>query len=407
MSYDHGIYIQEEATSLVPVRSVDSAIPVVFGTAPGPSDGDLPVNEIVTCYTLTEFVAAFGYSDDWGSYTLCEFAKCFFSDYCMAPAIFVNVYDPATHQTDGTGDPTQVTTADIIGGVDADTLQLQGLELIDQVFPQTRLVPGNIVCPVFSQDPAVALSMSSKAANINGLFKAMAIVDIPESVIKYTDIPSYKETNNLVDENMIVCWPKVKKGDVVYHLSSHLAGIMASIDADNDGIPYQSPSNQTLEITGADNAGADLYLGLAQANYLNGQGIVTVINWDGGWKCWGNRTACYPSNTDVKDAYIPIRRFFNWHGNTFLLTYFSKVDFPLTRRLIETIIDSENLRLNSFAANEIILGGRIEMLEDENSTTDLMDGIVKFHTYITPPSPARKIVNTLEYDTDYVSALFG
>ena len=56
---------------------------------------------------------------------------------------------------------------------------------------------------------------------------------------------------------------------------------------------------------------------------------------------------------------------------------------------------------------EIILGGRIEFLEDENPITDLMDGILKFHTYLTPPSPAKEIINTLEYDPNYLSNLFS
>ncbi|MBI9112250.1 phage tail sheath family protein [Maridesulfovibrio ferrireducens] len=406
MTYGHGIYPFEVPTSLVPPRRVDSAIPVVFGTAPGPTEGTLPVNEPVLCFSMTEYVAAFGYDEDWEKYTLCEFATAYFVDYGMCPAVFVNVYDPAVHKTGEISDPTVVTGDDIIGGVDADTLEKTGLELINEVFPKYRIIPGSIVAPGFSDEPAVAISMSSKASLINGIFKAMAIIDIPESVTKYTDTPSYKETSNLTDEHMIVCFPKVKKGDKIYHLSSHVAALLARVDHDAEGIPFRSPSNQRMEITGNDLAGNELRLGLDEANYLNSQGIITAMNWDGGWKCWGNRTACYPSNTDPKDSFIPVRRFFNWHSNTFILTYFSKVDWPLTRRLLTTIMDSENIRLNSFASREIILGGRIEILESENPTTDLMDGIVRFHTYMTPPSPAREIINILEYDPKYISTLF-
>ena len=45
-----------------------------------------------------------------------------------------------------------------------------------------------------------------------------------------------------------------------------------------------------------------------------------------GWKAWGNRTACYPGNTDIKDCFIPCRRMYNWWANQFILSYFSKVD---------------------------------------------------------------------------------
>ena len=54
-----------------------------------------------------------------------------------------------------------------------------------------------------------------------------------------------------------------------------------------------------------------------------------------------------------------------------------------------------------------ILGGRVEFREEEIPTTDLLDGKIKFHTYLTPPVPAREIDNVLEFDPNYFSALFG
>ena len=36
-----------------------------------------------------------------------------------------------------------------------------------------------------------------------------------------------------------------------------------------------------------------------------------------------------------------------------------------------------------------------------------MDGIITFHVYVTPPSPAREIEFVLEYDPDYLATLFG
>lgn len=84
----------------------------------------------------------------------------------------------------------------------------------------------------------------------------------------------------------------------------------------------------------------------------------------------------------------------------------AKLDQPINKRLIQTVVDSENIRLNGLKAQGAILGGRVEFYEDENPVTNLMDGIVKFHTYITPPAPAREIDNVLEYDPSYFSSLF-
>ena len=74
----------------------------------------------------------------------------------------------------------------------------------------------------------------------------------------------------------------------------------------------------------------------------------------------------------------------------------------MNRRLIDNIVDTFNIYLNGLTSEEKILGGRIEFNEDENTTTDLMAGKMKFHIYITPPSPAKEIEFTFEYDTDYI-----
>ena len=307
--------------------------------------------------------------------------------------------------------PNAVTANDIIGGVDASTGAYSGLELIDSVFPKFRLVPGLIGCPKWSENPEVAAVMRAKAGDINGLFTAMSVVDIPSDSAgadRYTEAPEWKNRNNYVGSHEIVCWPKVKLGEKVYHLSTQLIGLMNSVDAGNDDVPYESPSNKNLQMDSCVIAdGREVDLGLTEANYLNGQGIITALNWVGGWRAWGNRTGIYPANTDVKDMFIPVRRMFDWIGNEFILTFWQKVDAPITTRLIRSIINSYNIRLNGLQARGFLLGGRVEFLSDENPTTDLMNGTLRFHIYFAPPSPAEQIAGILEFDPAYVQTLFS
>jgi len=139
---------------------------------------------------------------------------------------------------------------------------------------------------------------------------------------------------------------------------------------------------------------------------LNSQGIVTGLNFSGGWKSWGNYTGAYPSNTDPKDTFICVRRMFDWQYQTFILTYWQKVDRPLMPRLIKTIVDSEIIRLNGLVARGFLLGADVKFLESENSLTDLMQGIIRIHSYITPPVPAQEIDDILEYDVSNFKTLF-
>jgi phage tail sheath protein FI len=323
-AFRHGVYTKQLPTSILPPARVDSAIPVVIGTAPVhmvKAGYTGPVNEPVLAHTYAGAVEALGYSEDWASYSLCEFMFSQFGLFGVGPLVLINVFDPATHKsnvaaeakalandqitldhpglvadptvqddTDTTayvldtdysvdritgvitriatgsigatdtlhvtydyGDPSLVDADDIIGGIDSGTGARSGMELIEEVFPRFQLVPGLICAPGWSQNPLVAAVMGTKAASINGLFRAMAVVDIDCSgtgVEKYTDATNWKTTNNYTDENMIVCWPKLKLEGKQFWMSTQAAGLMGKVDQLNGSIPYESPSNKALEMNG-------------------------------------------------------------------------------------------------------------------------------------------------------------
>ena len=104
---------------------------------------------------------------------------------------------------------------------------------------------------------------------------------------------------------------------------------------------------------------------------------------------------------------INIRRMFNWVNNTLITSFWSDIDSPIDKKLINKAVNSANIWINSLVATGALLGGRVEFRSDENSTTDLMDGKITFHVYLTPPSPAREITFKQEYDPDYISTLFA
>ena len=308
-------------------------------------------------------------------------------------------------------DPSKVTKKDIIGGYDISTKKSSGFELVDFIFPKFRVIPTVFLAPNFSHDSEVAAVMAAKAESINGLFKGVAIIDVDTTeATTYTEAVEWKTKKNIVQPSELLVWPMLTLGGRVFHYSTQLAGLMAKTDADEDlgkETPCESASNKTLQIDGMVLAdGTEVLLDLTKANYLNSQGIITGLNFIGGFVSWGNETACYPSNTDVTDYFYCISRMFQWVGNSVILSMWSKVDRGLKPRLVESVVQSLNIWLNGLTADEVILGGRIEFLEEENPTTDLMAGIAHFHIYITPPSPAKELDFVLEYDVSYLETLF-
>lgn len=305
-------------------------------------------------------------------------------------------------------DPSMITKTDIIGAYNASTGKESGLEVVRQVYPKLGVVPGLIVAPGWSQIPEVGIAMSAKAANINGVFKAVALVDLDTTkATKYTDCKKIKEDSGFTSAFCYPTWPCVKVGDYVFAMSAVVAALIAYTDASNDDVPSLSPSNEMLGVTGTCLAdGTEVTLDQDQGSTVNTYGVATAINMNG-WKLWGNYTGTFPSSGDAKDIWLAVRRMFNWHGNNFIQTYFEKVDDPMNHVLIESIIDSENIRCAAYAPDKWA-GAEMQYLASDNPITDTLAGKITFRQRIAPYTPAQEIDNILSYDTDMLkNALSG
>lgn len=192
-------------------------------------------------------------------------------------------------------------------------------------------------------------------------------------------------------------------GTKIFAASAVVAARTAELDADNEDVPSQSPSNKQTAITGTCLAdGTEVMLDQDQGTVVNSFGVATAINRNG-FRPWGSYTGAWPASGDAKDIWINVRRMFNWQGNTFILTYFDKVDDNMSRILIDNIIDSENIRCAAYAPRHWA-GASIEYLESDNPITSILAGEMKFRQHIAPYTPAQTINNVLNYDIDTLSA---
>jgi len=467
MSYQHGVVIEENATSLLAPLTADSATQVIIGTAPIhlSEAPDETINKPMIVYSFAEAKKKLGYSDDFIHYTLCESMDCSFRVFNVSPLILINVLDPKKHKESKTNITKKLVQGQVVlddAGILLSTLAitnglaqyeldidytaifnddgfvvvsrtsesdiaaddseitvsydvlkpslvtekdiLAGIEKVTQVFPQLGVIPGLLLAPKWSHKVNVGMALLAKADKLNGNFNLSVVLDADsQAVTAYDEVGQWKN-NNYVDKRGIVCWPQVKVGEKQYHMSTFAAARIAQTDAENSNVPFVSPSNKMLKITATVlDDGTEIFLDQVQANLLNGQGIVTAINYNG-WRLWGNNTSIYPASTDVKDRFIPVRRMFDWQGNTFINTYFQKIDDPMNRKLIEAIVDSENIRLNGLKARYQIADARMEYLPELNPLTDLLDGKITFKQYFTPFPPAETITNILEYDPEALAA---
>ena len=98
---------------------------------------------------------------------------------------------------------------------------------------------------------------------------------------------------------------------------------------------------------------------------------------------------------------------FNYLAGVLAVNYFSKIDAPIRKRLVEQVVDEVQQYLNGLTARGALLGGRIAFFEEENPTQNLLDGRIKFHLYLGCLIPARSIEFVLEYDTSYLATLMA
>jgi uncharacterized protein len=305
----------------------------------------------------------------------------------------------------------------IIGGMDINTGTMSGIEVIEDVFPKLSIVPGILIIPFWSQDPEIAAVMSNKVDEINGCFRCITYTDLDSSVVlKAMDAYEWKNQNNYVHGRQTALWPRVGLGNRDIWLSTELGARTQKTDIDNGNIPVETPSNKNLEMNKTlvgdfggkgDTPPTEVVFSKDYADMLNGQGIITAINWIGGWKAWGSNMSCYPFITDPKDRWLPARRMTDFVGNSLVLTIFQKVDKPTNRRLIDTIVDTTNIWLNGLVSSGSALGARVEFRHDENPDTEMINGHYIFHVYEFFPLPAEWIEFRLELDISYLSVLFS
>ena len=75
--------------------------------------------------------------------------------------------------------------------------------------------------------------------------------------------------------------------------------------------------------------------------------------------------------------------------------------------MIETIVDTENIRGASYVADGKCARAEIQFIESENPVTNLIDGKLRFHQYLTPYPPAEDILNVLEFDPNALTTALG
>jgi len=304
--------------------------------------------------------------------------------------------------------PDGVTEEDIIGGIDRNGIK-SGIDLLDEVYPETGVYPGVVVAPVFSRSPVVAAVLEAKVQKMYGMFNGIAFLDLDSTEEGAKNAYMVKETKekNVPSSRWVVpFWPMVKSDGHILSFSAFAAALLQSATAANKNIPSESIDNLELKIDGVCLAdGSQVVMTQDDVNdYLNRNGVVGALRFPQ-WKAWGNNTAAYPKSEDPIDRWIKGVTMLNYLENKFKSDYLSEIGRNADFKLVNGIVTEYNMTLNSLTP-DYIAGAEIIFDKKENPTENIKEGHLRFRTRYADYAPAEYIENEFSYDVSLLEAAF-
>lgn len=308
--------------------------------------------------------------------------------------------------------PVAVTKTQVIGGTNLTTGAKTGISVVDLVYPSLNMVPSILDAPGFSHIPDVDAALKAAGQLISGHFFAYVnsniVTDTNADTIEKAK--TWKTANNYVGSSESPCWPLAKNGSKKFHLSTLATVTMQMVDYANDNMPYESPSNKPVDITGICLAdGTNITFDQTAANSLNSKGIRTAIYWGGRWVLWGPQTGEYEYGKDMdpRNKFDCNVRMLYYMLNDFQLRYGAVVDKPMRRSRIDSILNSYQEYLDNLISMGALLYGKIQFTAVSNPTSDIIEGDFDFDIATTTTPPGKSINAKLQYTTKGIDVVFG
>ena len=404
-SYLHGVETIEIEKGARTIRTVKTAVVGLVGTAPiqDVEDEYKTINEPVLISSDVDAVKYFGTAKD--GFTIPQALDAIF-DQGAGVVLVVNVFNPDKHES-----VADVTKADIIGGVDSVTGKRTGLQTFKDCYSLFGYFPKTIIAPVYCEDTAVVSEMQVICDKI----RAIGIVDAPVGTTVQDAIkgrgPQGTINFNTSSDRIVLCYPHLKvynsasDSNVLEPYSQRLAGVMAAKDVDKGY--HWSPSNTEIKgIIGVEKQLTSMINDpTSEVNTLNEAGIVTVFNSYGtGFKTWGNRSAAYPTSTNVTN-FINIRRTADILHESVEYSMLQFIDYPIDNGLIESITETVNSFIRTLIGRGALIDGKCTYNVDKNPVTEIANGHILFDVEFMPPVPAERITFESFIDIELLKSL--
>lgn len=370
--YHHGVRVVEIDEGTRPIRTVETGIIGVVGTAPDADASLFPLNEPVLIIGSRTKAAKLDTAGN-GQGTLPGVMDAIFDQ--IAPLIVVVRVDEAAAENE------QI--SNIIGTVDA-TGHYTGLQALLAARTKLGVKPRILGAPGFSHHQPIADELGSIAEKL----RAFAYADTPATIAE----EAVAHRNFFGNKRLMLMWPGWKVWDVpsagYLHqpASARALGMRAKLDNDIgwhkviSNIPVNGVSGLTADVDW------DLQNPATKAGYLNASEITTMVVQDG-FRFWGSRTC----SGDPKFAFESAVRTGDVLADTIAEAHMWAVDRPMSQVLISDIIEGVNAKFRELKAHGYIVNAECYLDPELNTKESLEAGKLWLDYDYTPIPPLEQL----------------
>lgn len=396
----HGVEVLEIDSGPRPIRTISTGVIGIVGTAPGADADAFPFDTPVLIAGSRREAALLDTTEDGTGGGTLPGALDGIMDQAGAVVICVRVEEGADEGE---------TLANIIGGVNANTGQLEGVHALVGAESVVGHAPRILCAPGWThQRPEDEGNPGTYFANpvvaeLEGLADRMAAVVIADGP-NTTDAAAQLYAGDWGTSSRVYVvdpWVKVLNaaGDIVDQpASARVAGVIARID--NDQGFWVSPSNKGIFGIIGTSRPVDFKLGdiSSRANLLNENDVATIIRQDG-YRLWGNRVP----TSDPKWQFLCVRRTADVLNESIQRAHLWAVDRGITKTYLEDVVEGVNGFIASLVAQGALLGGECWADPDLNNAASIQNGQVWFNFDFTPVYPAERVTFRSHLVNDYIS----
>jgi phage tail sheath protein FI len=379
----HGVSVVEVESGARAIEGASSSVIGVIGTAPSAAAEAFPLNTPVLLNGSTSELAKLGATGTLPTAIAGILAQ------TGANIVVVRIAEGVA--AEGVT-AEEATIENVIGGVENGNYAGVHSFLVSK--SKLGIAPRILIAPEFCLEEVV-----TEMIPIADRLRAIIVADTPTE----TDATAVAFATACANQRVYAIYPQVvNTSSETVAASPYVAGVIARTDKEVGF--WCSPSNKLVNGIVGLSKPVDFTLGdsACKANYLNENGIATIVNQDG-YRLWGNRT------TSGEGAYkfLCVRRTADIISDSILRAHLWAVDRNIVKNYLTDVTESVNAFLATLKSQGAILQGRCFANKELNTAANIAEGKVFFDFSFTPAYPAEQVTFRAFLDnSDIESVIF-